>query len=255
MPTILEALRGRIQQRQFNALDTVAAGAKAAARGERYDVLSIEKALLEAGMTMADFEKAVERAGQRAAWLSDFEQLANASAKAKKLEASLEAERSRFEATRAAYFEKSQALESQLREVQTIHGKARAAHDRLLDPREVPGMVGERYRRAVAEAEAANVEQGQAERAVREQQEKIKSELGWIAQLKSEEEEMVRPSPLPLAALKPKDESPRMEQHRLALARADRRKAEAEKVLAEAEKRATLARKAVDALVAEVLQA
>jgi chromosome segregation ATPase len=254
MPTILEALRGRIQQRQLNALDTVAAGAKAAARGERYDVLSIEKALLEAGMTMADFEKAVERAGERATWLSDFEQLANASAKAKKLEASLEAERSRFEATRAAYFEKAQALESQLREVQAIRDRARAAHDRLLDPREVPGMAGEKYRRAVAEAEAANAELGQAERAVREQQEKIKSEQGWIQQLLGEDAKEINPSRISLRDENPR-ESPRLEEHRLALTRAERRKAEAEKVLAEAEKRAALARKAVDALVAEVLQA
>jgi chromosome segregation ATPase len=253
MPTILEALRGRIQQRQLNALDTVAAGAKAAARGERYDVPAIEKALLEAGMTMADFEAAVDQAGERAAWLADFEQLANASTKAKKLEASLETEQAKFEAFRTAYFEKAQALEAELRRVQTIRDKARQAHDRLLDPRGVPGTVGERYRKAAAEAHAADCQLEDAHRAVREQKEKIKSEQGWLEQLLGEQEQAIRP--LPLVARKPAEESPRVEQHRLALARAERRKAEAEKVLAEAEKRATLAHKAVDALVAEVLQA
>lgn len=255
MPTILEALRGRIHQRQLNALDIVAAGAKAASRGERYDVLSIEKALLEAGMTMSDFEAAVDRASKRAAWLADFEQLASATTKAKRLEASLAAEQTKFEAIRTAYFEKAQALESQLRLAQAAKDKARDAHSSLLDPRGVPGTVGERYRQAVAKAEAADAEVAEARRAVRELQEKIKSELGWIAQIKGEEDALVRPSPLPSAAPKAAQESQRLEQHRLTLARAERRKAEADAALTQAEKRAALAHKAVDALVAEVLQA
>jgi len=255
MPTILEALRGRIHQRQLNALDTVAAGAKAASRGERYDVLSIEKALLEAGMTMSDFEAAVDRASKRAVWLADFEQLASVTTKAKRLEASLAAEQTKFEAIRTAYFEKAQALESQLRLAQAMKDKAQDAHSSLLDPRGVPGTVGDLYRQAVAEAEAADAEVAEARRAVRELQEKIKLELGWIAQIKGEQDLTVRPSLLPTAAAQSAQESPRLEQHRLTLARAERRKAEADASLTQAEKRAALTHKAVDSLVPGVLQA
>lgn len=255
MAAILEALRGRLQQRQLNAIDTIAAGAKAAAQGERYDVAAIENALVETGQTMAAFEEAVERASHRAAWLADFEKLANASTKVKKLEASLATEQARFEAARTAYFEKAAALEEQLRKAQATREKGRQAQDRLLEPRGVPGTIGERYRQAVAEADAAEAGLGDAQRAVREQLEKIKSEQAWIQQLLGEQEQQLRPSLLRPSARDAQQEPPRLQDHRRALARAEKRKAEAEAELGKAEKRATLAHKAVDAMLAEVLQA
>lgn len=255
MPTILEALRGRIQQRQCNAVDTIAAAARAAARGERHDVASIEKALLEAGMTMADFEAAVRKAGHRAAWLADFEQLASASAKAKKLEATAAAEKEKFEAARTAFLERANALDAELRHFTSICGKGRDARQRLLEPREVPGSIGERYRQAVEELDAANVAVGEAERALREHQERIKSEQGWIRQLSGEDEKEIHPSRISIRDKSPPAESPRLEEHRKALARAERRAADAKEQLFEAEKQAALATKALDALVPEVLKA
>jgi hypothetical protein len=254
MPSILDALRGRMQQRQFSAYDTIAAGARAVARGERYDVTAIEKALVDAGMSMAEFEAQVEQATKRAAWLVDFEQLATASNKAKKLEAAAEAERTKFEATRLAYFERANALDAELRQVSAIRDKARDARERLLDPRAVPGTVGEKYREAVAAAHAADVEVADAQRAVREQEERIKSEQGWIRQLNGEEEKEIHPSRVSYRDAAP-PESPRLEEHIKALARAERRKAEAQATLLEAEKIAAQARKVVDALVPEALKA
>jgi hypothetical protein len=254
MPSILEALRGRMQQRQFNAFDTIAAAARAVARGERYDVAAIEKALADAGMSMADFETQVEKATKRAAWLIDFEQLANATAKAKKLEAAAEAERTKFEAIRQAYFERADALDAELRQVATVRDKARDARAQLLDPRGVPGTIGEKYREAVEAAHAADVEVADAQRAVREQAERIKAEQGWVEQLTGEGERQIQPSRISYRD-PPRADSPGLEEHRNALARAERRKAEALAVLADAEKRAAQAQKVVDALVPEVLKA
>jgi chromosome segregation ATPase len=254
VPTILEALRGRMQQRQGNAVDTIAAGARAAARGERHDVVALEKALLEVGMTMADFEEQVERAGRRAAWLADFDRLTSASAKKKKLEAAAEAERAKFEATRAAYFERASALDDELRAAATVCDKGREARQRLLDPREVPGTLGDKFRQATEEAHAAEVALEAARRAVREQRQRIKEEQDWIEQLLGEAAKEIHPARISLRD-EPRRESPRLEEHRNALARAERRLAEAEPQLREAEKREALARRVVEGLEPEVLKA
>lgn len=254
MPSIIEALRGRMQQRQLNAEDTIAAGARAAARGERYDVAAIEKALVDAGKKMADFDAEVERAKKRAAWLASFEQLANASAKVKKFEAAAEAEKAKFEASRSAFFERAKAIDDELRQASATQERARDARQRLLDPREVPGALGDKYREAVAEAEDAEADVSKAQRALREVEERIKSEQAWIRQLSGEDEKEIRPLLIPRKSTSAA-ESPRMEEHRKALARAERRKAEAQQVLLEAEKRSVQARKVLDALVPEVLKA
>lgn len=253
MQTILEALRGRMHQRQANAADTISAGARAAARGERHDVAAIEKALLEVGITMADFEEQVERAGQRAAWLSDFDRLTSASAKKKKLEATSEAEQAKFEATRAAFFERASAIDEELRAVAALCEKGNEARQRLLDPREVPGTLGDKYRQATDEAHAAEVALEAARRAVREQVERIKSEQGWLEQLLGEGSKEIHPSRISLRDKSPQ-ESPRIEEHRKALARAVRWLAEAEAQLREVEKKEAQARRVVEALVPEVLK-
>jgi chromosome segregation ATPase len=243
-----------MQQRLFNAEDTIAAGARAAVRGERYDVAAIEKALVDVGKTMADFDAEVERAKKRAAWLGHFEQLASASAKMRKLEAAAQAEKAKFEASRSAFFERAKAIDDELREVSAVQEKARDARQRLLDPREVPGTLGDRYREAVADAESADADVGNFQRALREVEERIKSEQAWIRQLSGEDEKEIRPLLIPRKSTSAA-ESPRMEEHRKALARAERRKAEAQEVLLEAEKRSVQARKVLDALVPEVLKA
>lgn len=255
MPTILEALRGRMQQRQLNAVDTIAAAARAVAYGQRYDVASIEQALVETSMSMADFEAEVEKAKQRAKWLADFEQLANSSTKVKKLEAAAEAEKSKFEAARTAFLDKANALDIELRQATTIRDKARHARDQLLEPMKVPGTLGEKYRQAVEEAEAADIAVADARRAVREQAERIESEQGWLKQLKGEQESMLQPDRIFIKGTVPPAESPRLEKHRADLAKAEKRKAEADALLTEAEKHAALAHKAVDALVHDVLKA
>jgi hypothetical protein len=255
MPALLDALRGRIKQREGNALDTFAAAARAAARGEAYDVAAIERALVELGKTTADFEVAVELASKRAAWLAEFEKLSSATAKVNKLEAAATAEQTKFEAARRAFMEKAEAIDADLATARSMRDRGIDARSKLLDPRDVPGAIGDKYREAVAEAQAAASDLQRAQSNLREIRARVKSEKEWIEQLSGGPVKQLQP---PLLVVKPAEaahEHPKLEEHRLYLARALRRQGEAEAQLTEAEKVAAAASRAVDALAAEVLKA
>jgi hypothetical protein len=254
MAALLDALRGRMKQRETNAIDTISAAARAAARGESFDVSAIEHALIEARLSMDDFEKAVEVAGKRIAWLADFDKLNNASNKMKKAEAAIAAEQAKFEDARRAFMQRAEALDTDLATARSASNAGEQARDNLLDPRNVPGTIGDRYRAAVADAEAAAVEVGTFQRELREVAARIKSEEEWIAQLTGEKIDKIRPF---IALKQPEDpaESQRIEDHRKILARAHRRKAEVEASLKVAEQAAAKAQKAVDDLIPAVLKA
>jgi chromosome segregation ATPase len=243
-----------MKQREFNAHDTVAAAARAAARGEGYDVGAIETALVEARLSMEDFEKAVEIAGKRSAWLRDFEKLATMTNKVTKVEAAIAAEQARFEEQRRAFMQKAEALDAERAAAQTARDAGKNARDQLLDPRLVPGTIGEKYRQAVAEADAADEAVAEVERQLREFDRRIKSEEEWIVQLAGKPEKSLL-NYLPIKPPEAAGESYKLEEHRTALVRNQRRKAEAEAQLVEVKKAATKARKAVEALVPDVLKA
>ena len=254
MPGLLDVLRGRMKQREFNAIDTVAAAARAAARGDGYDVGAIETALIEARLSMEDFEKAVETAGRRAAWLREFEKLATATNKLTKAEAAIAAEQARFEEQRRAFMQKAEILDADRAAAQGARDAGEVAKGHLLDPKLVPGTIGEKYRQAVADAEAADATVGEVQQQLREITQRIKSEEEWIVQLVGEPERNVSHY-LPIKPREMAGESFKLEDHRNALARAQRRKAEADAQLVEAQKIAARAKKAVEALVPDVLKA
>jgi len=243
-----------MKQRELNAIDTVAAAARAAARGEGYDVGAIETALIEARLSMDDFEKSVEVAGKRSAWLREFEKLATASNKLTKAEAAIAAEQARFEEQRKAFMERAEALDADRAAAQTARDAGDNARGHLLNPKQVPGTIGEKYRQAVADAEAADATVGELQRDIREIAQRIKSEEEWIVQLVGEPERNVSHY-LPIKPREMAGESFKLEDHRNALARAQRRKAEADAQHVEAQKIAARAKKAVEALVPDVLKA
>jgi hypothetical protein len=253
MPGLLDALRGRMKQRELNAIDTIAAAARAAARGEHYDVGAIETSLVEARLSMADFEAAVETATRRSTWLRDFEKLATTTNKVTKGEAAITVERDKFEAARQAFAEKVAAIDADLAAARTARDAGQAAKGNLLDPRHVPGTIGEKYRQAVADAEAADSVVAGIKRQLREITDRIKLEESWIVQLTGDKPKELRPfSPLLRSATPDTFE---MTDHRNALARAQRKKAEADAQLVEADRASAMAKKAVEALIPDVLKA
>lgn len=254
MPALLDVLRGRMKARELNAIDTIAAAARAAARGDAYDIGSIEAALVEARLSADDFEKAVAQASRRAGWLNEFDKLAAAASKLKKLEAAAAAEEAKFEEQRRIFAEKFDAMNKEATAARSARDAGEQARGKLLDPKDVPGTIGEKYRAAVAEAEAASAAVGNLQRELREVRERMKSEEEWIVQLVGESSAKLGPySPLKQSGVVP--ESYKLDDHRRALARAQRRLAEIEAELKTAEQLVTKTRRAVDDLIPDVLKA
>lgn len=150
MPALLDVLRSRARQRELNALDLIVEAARAAASGATYDLAAVEKALQTQGMTLNDFEAAVGKARQRALWLSQFDRLNAATGRVAKLKTAIDAEEERFTQQRLAAAEKVKNLQAELDVYQAACDAGIEARAQLLNPANVPGTVGDRYREAIA---------------------------------------------------------------------------------------------------------
>jgi cell fate (sporulation/competence/biofilm development) regulator YlbF (YheA/YmcA/DUF963 family) len=257
MAAILDALRGRMRQRESNAIDAIAAGARAAARGESYDVTQIESALIETRQTAADFEAAVDVARQRQTWLKQFEQLAAAASKSDKLEAAIQAEEEKLAEARRAAIGRCDAMRVELAIHASRRDQGKDAREALLRPAGVPGTIGDQWRSAIAARDAAEVQRSETQRQLNESRAKFKSEERWIEQIIGEVDKTIKPNILDRITGQKLygDQANRVEQHTLALKRAQRRIEEAEAQLAVDEKALTKAQKAVDDLAPQVVRA
>jgi len=242
-----------MKQRELNAIDTVADAARAAARGETYDVGVIESALIEARLSMDDFEKTVEVAGKRSAWLREFEKLATANNKLLKADAAIATEQAKFEEQRRAFMERANVLDAERAAAQSARDAGETARAKLLDPKLVPGTIGEKYRQAVDDSRAADQAVADVQQQIREINERMKSAEEWIVQLVGDSQKTIGPF-THLRRQNDGEESFKLQDHRNALARSQRQKAEADSQLAELQKVAGRAKKAVEALVPDVLK-
>jgi hypothetical protein len=257
MAAILDALRGRMRQREATSVDTIAAAARAAARGESYDVTQIEAALVETRQTAADFESAVDVARQRQTWLKQFEQLAAAASKAGKLEEAILAEEERLAEARRAAIGRCDAMRAELAIHASRRDQGKDAREALLRPAGVPGTIGDQWRSAIAARDAAEVQRSETQRQLNESRAKFKSEERWIEQIIGEVDKTIKPNILDRITGQKLygDQANRVEQHTLALKRAQRRIEEAVVQLADDDKALTKAQKAVDDLAAQVVKA
>jgi hypothetical protein len=257
MAAILDALRGRMRQREATSVDTIAAAARAAARGESYDVTQIEAALVETRQTAADFEAAVDVARQRQTWLKQLEQLAAAASKADKLEAAIQAEEERLAEARRAAIARCDAMRAELAIHASRRDQGKDAREALLRPAGVPGTIGDQWRSAIAARDAAEVQRSETQRQLNESRAKVKSEERWIEQIVGEVDKTIKPNILDRITGQKLygDQANRVEQHTLALKRAQRRIEEAVAQLADDDKALTKAQKAVDDLAAQVVKA
>jgi hypothetical protein len=257
MAAILDALRGRMRQREATSVDTIAAAARAAARGESYDVTQIEAALVETRQTAADFEAAVDVARQRRTWLMQLEQLAAAASKSDKLEAAISAEEERLAEARRAAIGRCDAMRAELAIHASRRDQGKDAREALLRPAGVPGTIGDQWRSAIAARDAAEVQRSETQRQLNESRAKVKSEERWIEQIVGEVDKTIKPNILDRITGQKLygDQANRVEQHTLALKRAQRRIEEAVAQLADDDKALTKAQKAVDDLAAQVVKA
>lgn len=191
---ILDAVRERERAAVQSALDAVATAARAVAAGKAADPDAIAALLAAADLTSNDFEAAVALAKTRAEWLASLDRIPGAKSKANKAQSALAIEQQKFIEARDAYAEKGGALEDELNAAQEVIREGDRARDQLLDPRNVPGGLGERWRDTVAAARAAEEAVGNAERRLRELDDQIKTAAGWIKDMAKQEPEEVDPS-------------------------------------------------------------
>lgn len=182
MAALLDALRSRSRQRDLNATDLIAEAARAAAAGKTYDVGALEGALDRSGMSVSEFERAVETARRRAVWLSQFDGLAAATARAKKLEAAVAAEEEKFDEQRQAFQKRVGKIRQELDVVLKNRDAGQAAKQELLNPSAVPGSIGDQYREAVAVRDAAYEVQDGLRRKLREAQSRLRAYEGNVTQ-------------------------------------------------------------------------
>lgn len=254
MASFLDVLRGRMAQRQSNAFDTLASAARAVAEGSNADSGAVESALVETRQTVAEFEALVETARKRVEWRKHFEQLASASTKAHKLEAKVASEEQHRAEVMRVSNEKLEAYRDELRVVLTAKQKGEEAKARLIEPKAVPGSLGEIYRQAVEEHLRAEVEAERFRRERREASDRIKSEEGWLEQLKGSVSD--KPTLLSGSTQWGSGEtSGRVLEHELALKRWQRRAKKAEEALKQADATLAAAARVVEQLLPKVVAA
>ena len=194
MTRTVEALRGREQQIQRQALEQIAVAARTVAAGGTTDIEVVGEALTALGKTSKDFDAAIELARRRAEWQKSFEKLPSERSKATRAESSLQAEYERFISVRDAYAEKAASLQAEYEAANAAIREGDAARDRLLDPKNVPGGISIEYADAVTETRAGEIERGAAEYALGELDRKLASVADWIQRIAGTEPEKIDPS-------------------------------------------------------------
>lgn len=255
---VLDAIRDRETRTRADALDTIAAAAKATVAGKEVDADAVAAALATLDQTSTDFERAVVRARNRAEWLNSIAKLPAAKSKLAKTQATLDAEADRFIAVRDAWAERATLLEAEINAADAVIREGDTARDRLLDPINVPGGLGLRYGAAVKAAREAHIAAGAAEAALREAEAQIARHASWIRETAKQEPEEIDP-----AKWKAPDGAPEwhrdghhgeLERYHRQWRNAVRDRDAARKDLADKSKAHATAKKTLDAITQEVLK-
>jgi hypothetical protein len=242
--TLLDALRGRIKAKTGTAAEVVAAAARDAAAGANVDLDGLQQALFELHQDDAYFGAAVELAERRRDARRRLDGLAAAKAKASKLQQQIDAEAARFDEIRKQHHEKLNSLNAQRVAAARAAEMGQEAKNFLLDVEHLPAVpLADEYREAVQAQEDARVAVSRIGTELREHNEKVKSEEGWVAQIKATLAEDHRAD---------SDMPSKLENHELFLTRALRRQKETKQMLAEAEATLTAAEKRTAGLMARV---
>jgi hypothetical protein len=231
MVGILETLRGRMAARRETNAETLVAAARRIAAGETVDAGSVEAALVAESKSVEDFEAMCELARRRQLWHAARDKGPAATRERDKLQSELDAAKDAFEKSRLAWVERSGSLAARIRTFDVVVQTADDATGKLTDPANIPGVLAERLRTA----DAAHVEAMDAvetiRRELREAKSRVKNEGEWV-QHKQQFNNNTHLSTL--------------DDHKLALARAERRVAELEAALPPAESAAAAALKTLD---------
>lgn len=254
MISLFDRLAGRRQQRTGHALDTLATAARDAAAGRTVDVAAVDDALHELHKPVEFFAELCQIAEKRQAAGRDLERLGVATGKARKVAEAIDAETRRYEESRKAYLSRMAALEAEKAGLDQTIEAANRARATLLQPENILGSDRPRYEEALAERDTALAEAERLRREVRQQRSKIEEADRWIKSIRHSYQSEIRPTlPAGPPATSAK-EAREIEPHELAKKRAERRIAEIEPQLREAEERLDRAERAVVAVELVILK-
>ncbi len=194
MTSTIEALRGREQKAEREALEQIAVAARTVAAGGTTDLETVSTALATLGKSSTDFEAAVALARQRAEWLALVEKLPSVKSNLGKVETALQIEGEKFLAAQTTYAEKATVLRFELDEANAAIRDGTTARERLLDPKNVPGAIAAEYAEAVAQARAAESARHRAETQLGEIAGKLSSAADWVKRISGQEVEEIDPS-------------------------------------------------------------
>ena len=194
MTSTIEALRGREQKAEREALEQIAVAARTVAAGGTTDLETVSTALATLGRSSPDFEAAVGLARQRAEWLALVDKLPSAKSQLGKVETALQIEGEKFLAAQTTYADKATVLRFELEEANAAIRDGTTARDRLLDPKNVPGGIAAEYAEAVAQARAAESARHRAETQLGEIAGKLSAVVDSIKKLSGQEPEEIDPS-------------------------------------------------------------
>jgi len=238
MAALLDALRGRFHQRTMSTEETLDDAIAAAAAGKTADTAAVEAAMLTCGITLDEFERRVELRRNRDAWRKEAARLDAAAAEQAKIEAAIALEEQRLTEARRVAIERCDAFRAKLTTASRDVDRATRARNDLLDPANVSGPLGDRYRAAIDAEQAARATVGGINRRLREAREKVALENRWLESLHHSQTKEIAPDRIiTTSRARPTTQHDRdVAEHELSLKRATRRVAEAEGELAEAEK-------------------
>ncbi len=194
MTSTIQALRGREQKTEREALEQIAVAARTVAAGGTTDLETVSSALATLGKSSADFEAAVALARRRAEWLALVDKLPSAKSNLGKVETALQIEGEKFLAAQDTYAEKATVLRFELEEANAAIRSGTEARERLLDPKNVPGGIAADYAEAVAQARAAESARDNAEGQLKEIAGKLSSAADWIKRISGEAPEEIDPA-------------------------------------------------------------
>lgn len=176
---VLEILMSRSRERHNTAAEALVAAANRIAADEAVDPGTVERALVDAGKDVAEFERLCELAKQRREWRSAWDRRQAADAKKAKAQMALDKEREAFEAAHATWVDKGSSLEAEIAAAASVVDAADVARARLVMPKNVPGPLGEKLAAAIAERDAATERVAAANRELREVRQLEKDQRDW----------------------------------------------------------------------------
>lgn len=190
---VLDSLAGRMRQRKATSHERIEAAAKQIAAGSNVDVAGLEDALFTVGMSLDDFRVLCDLFVTRVEKLATLETLGAARKKVEKIDRDIEAANKTHAEAVENYRKRYTALRDDANKAAAEVAAARDAREWILAINNCPPSLRDEYQAALDAEQAAQSAVGKAERTVRELNDEIRSEQGWLDQLTEADASEIHP--------------------------------------------------------------